>query len=305
MKRRGGEEEGAVTKRVKVSDVYEIVRSGGFRHALALQAHAEKLANDGDPTLARFCTTHGTSRLQDHLNAAWAVIDAPRALSAPPTRLAKLQECATKRQCVCGGVWKAGAALVLQNNGEDPKEFGMMVCRALSVGARRGVNMAIVGEPGCGKSMILQPLESIYRTMAPPEDGSSFTLSGLVDAEILLWQDFEYNSQTINFTDLLRLLVGERIGVRIPGQKNINCNNNAPLFYSALEKITPSRRAPAATFTRRMQAMDERFTIRQWTQPLPMQSRVAEFPHCASCFASFMLDNDAAWRRVQDGGVWL
>ena len=59
-KRLGGEEAGAVLKRVKVSDVYEIVRAGGLRHALALQAHAEKLAKGGDPALAWFCTTHGT-----------------------------------------------------------------------------------------------------------------------------------------------------------------------------------------------------------------------------------------------------
>ena len=153
--------------------------------------------------------------------------------------------------------------------------------------------------------MILQPLESIYKTMPPPEDGSSFPLSGLVDAEILLWQDFEYQSKTLNFTDLLRLLVGERIGVRIPGQKNISCNNTSPLFYSALEKITPCRRAPALTFNRKAQAMDERFTIRQWARPLPLERRKADFPHCAACFASFMLDNDAAWHLQQDGGVWL
>ena len=304
-KRAGGDGAGATPKRIRVSDVYEIVRAGGYRYALAVQAHAEKMASEGDPTLAQFCTTHGTSRLQDHLNAAWAVIDAPRALSAPPTRLAMLQECATNRQCVCNGIWKPGAVLVLQNNGEDPKEFGMSVCKALAVGARRGVNMAIVGEPGCGKSMILQPLESIFKTMPPPEDGSSFPLSGLVDAEILLWQDFEYQSKTLNYTDLLRLLVGERIGVRIPGQVNVSCNNSSPLFYSALEKITPCHRSSALTFSRKAQAMDERFTIRQWTSPLPLCHRKADFPHCAACFASFMLDNDVAWHQQQGGGVWL
>ena len=65
--------------------------------------------------------------------------------------------------------------------------------------------------------MILQPFEAIFRTMPPPEDGSTFPLSGALDAEILLWQDFEYNPGTLQFMDLLRLLVGERIGVRLPG----------------------------------------------------------------------------------------
>ena len=53
--------------------------------------------------------------------------------------------------------------------------------------------MAIVGEPGCGKSMILQPLEEIFRTMPPPEDGSTFPWAGIVNVDVTLWQDFEYN----------------------------------------------------------------------------------------------------------------
>ena len=43
----------------------------------------------------------------------------------------------------------------------------------------------------------------------------------------------------MRFADLLRLLVGEGIDVRMPGQKNVPHNNTSPLFYSALEKITP------------------------------------------------------------------
>ena len=119
--------------------------------------------------------------------------------------------------------------------------------RFLVVGARRGVHLAILGEPGSGKSMILQPLELICQTMPPPEDGSSLPLAALLDAEIILWQDFEYNHKTLNFSDLLRLVVGERIGVRLPGALNTGFNNTAPIFYSALQPITPPRWGPKAT----------------------------------------------------------
>ena len=288
-------------KRIRVGDVYEIVRAGGFRNALALQAHAETLAHQGSPTLAHFCTSHGATRLQDHLNAAWAIIDAPKALSSRPTLLAKLHECATSRRCDCGGVWKAGAAFVLQNNSEDPLRFGRDICRALALGAKRGVNMALVGEPGSGKSMILQPLESIFQTMPPPEDGSTFPMCGLIDAEIILFQDFEYDPKTVNFQDLLRLLVGERMGVRVPGQKNVFCNNRAPMFYSALEKIAPKDiKCSEQTLQRKTVAMDEHFTIRTWDHRLPPWKRVPDFPHCAACFASFMLGNGAAWHARLD-----
>ena len=297
---------GEAPKRVRVTDIYEIVRTGGFRHALALQAHAESLARAGDPSLAQFCTRHGTLRLQEHLNAAWAVLDAPRALTPAPTRLEKLKACAAEGRCVCGGLWQAGAAFVLSNNGEDPRVFGRDVCRALALGAKRGVHLGLVGEPGSGKSMIFQPLESIFRSMPPPEDGSSFPLAGALDAEVLLWQDFEYSPGTLNFMDLLRLLVGERVGVRIPGEPNRHFNNTSPLFYTALEKITPQMRGVAgANFARKLRAMDERFTLRLWSRPLPHERRVPDFPHCGPCFASFMLDNDTAWHSALGQGVFL
>jgi hypothetical protein len=281
-------------KRVRGSDVYQIVRTTGIRYTLALQAHAEKLSQDGDQTLAEFCTSYGTIKLQDHLDAAWAVLGAPKRLEAPASRIGKLRECAMNRSCACGGVWKQGAAFVLANNGECPKKFGRDVCRALAIGARRGVHIAIIGEPGSGKSMILQPLEMIFKTMPPPEDGSTFPLASLLEAEIVLWQDYEYNQKTLNFNDLLRMAVGEKIGVRIPGSINSNFNNSAPIFYSALQRITPPRWAEA--YDKKVIAINDRFTVREWSNPLPHHRRQNDFPHCAPCFASFILDNDAAWQ---------
>ena len=168
--------------------------------------------------------------------------------------------------------------------------------RFLVVGARRGVHLAILGEPGSGKSMILQPLELICQTMPPPEDRSSLPLAALLDAEITLWQDFEYNHKTLNSSDLLRLVVGERIGVRLPGALNTGFNNTAPIFYSALQPITPPRWAEV--YDKKVTAMNDRFLIRAWRVALPSARRVHDFPHCARCFASFVLDNDAAWHAV-------
>ena len=102
----------------------------------------------------------------------------------------------------------------------------------------------------------------------------------------------------MGFMDMLRLLVGERVGIRIPGQKNVSFNNKAPLFYSALQKIAPPgqpARCASMEYQRKVQAMDERFTIRNWAIPLPLNRRVPDFPQCAMCFASFVLENDAAW----------
>lgn len=75
---------------------------------------------------------------------------------------------------------------------------------------------------------------------------------------------------------------------------NSNFNNGAPIFYSALQQITPPRWAEA--YDKKVTAMNDRFTVRVWSTPLLHHRRVPDFPHCAPCFASFMLDNDAAWQ---------
>ena len=41
---------------------------------------------------------------------------------------------------------------------------------------------------------------------------------------------------------------------------------------------------------------------REWKVPLPMASRKPDYPKCAKCFASFMLDSDAEWHRATAAG---
>lgn len=291
---RRGAQGGDGEQRFRVVDIFSLVRESGIKQALVLQAKAEEMAKGGDDALAKFCTSHGSLRLQEHLNAAWAVLDAPKKLQPPPSRIDKLSTHAREGACVCGGVWKGGAALVLRNNHEDLNLFGRDVCRALLVGARRGVNMGLVGVPGSGKSMMFQPLESIYETMAPPEAGSTFPLASLVKAEVCLWQEFEYDAKTIHVTDLLRLLVGERIAVRVPGEVNIPLNNKAPIFFSSMEPVEVKSGAQKARDAKN-KAIEERFNIRTWKNPLPLTVRVPDFPHCGKCFAVFMLENDIAF----------
>ena len=238
-KQDGGDE--SKPKRVRTGDIFHIVKEHDVRSAVQLQARAAELAHDGDVSLATFCTSMGTTKIDELVASAWAVWDAPAKLQPPPTRTDKLRTCASDATCGCGGDWKEGAALVLRNNAEDMPRFGRDVCRALTLGAKRGVHMAIIGEPGCGKSMLFEPMEDIYETMPAPESGSTFPLSGLIGAEVALWQDFEYEAKTLNFQDMLRLLVGEKIGVRSPGTKNIRYKNTAPGFYTAMTKSRRSR----------------------------------------------------------------
>ena len=71
--------------RMRTGDIFHVVKEHDIRSATQLQARAEQLVRAGDSSLATFCTSMGTSKLQDIIDSAWAVRDAPKKL-LPPRR---------------------------------------------------------------------------------------------------------------------------------------------------------------------------------------------------------------------------
>ena len=120
--------------------------------------------------------------------------------------------------------------------------------------------------------------------------GSTFPLTNVMGADVLLWQDYSHDEGTVAFSDLLGMLTGESIGIRIPGRVNAKFRNKAPLFYSGRAEIQCYLRDPNATVTFN-EMMSERFTLFQFVEPLPKADRVA-ITQCAACYAKFVLTGD-------------
>ncbi|CAJ1406203.1 unnamed protein product [Effrenium voratum] len=282
----------APQKRFRSGDIFTLMEEHNLQNVLDLQGLANSLAQQGNPRLAQFCTSMGEDRLGQLLNAARGVMEAPtRVAMRQHSRLDTLRDAAMTSPCTCSGVWAPAALRTLTNNQEDVRRFCQDVCRALQLGARRGVNLAIVGVPGSGKSMLLEPLDGIFQVMGKPEARSSFPLAGALDAQVLLWQDYKHQDQTVLFEDLLSLTVGEMISVRVPHQKNQTFRNVAPLFYTSNFPLQV-RRPDLEEATRLNQAMAERFCTRQWKMPLPEAERIPDLPRCSRCCAAFYLANN-------------
>ncbi|CAJ1454062.1 unnamed protein product [Effrenium voratum] len=269
----------APQKRFRSGDIFTLMEERNLQNVLDLQGLANSLAQQGNPRLAQFCTSMGEDRLGQLLNAARGVMEAPtRVAMRQHSRLDTLRDAAMTSPCTCSG--------------SSCSSFCQDVCRALQLGARRGVNLAIVGVPGSGKSMLLEPLDGIFQVMGKPEARSSFPLAGALDAQVLLWQDYKHQDQTVLFEDLLSLTVGEMISVRVPHQKNQTFRNVAPLFYTSNFPLQV-RRPDLEEATRLNQAMAERFCTRQWKMPLPEAERIPDLPRCSRCCAAFYLANSA------------
>ena len=73
-----------------------------------------------------------------------------------------------------------------------------------------------VAVPGCGKSSLFEALPPIYKTSAKPERESSFPLSSILEAGVLLWQEFSWNDKMCSFEDLLQVAAGEQLAIRAP-----------------------------------------------------------------------------------------
>jgi hypothetical protein len=279
-------------KRERAPDFYELVRSKGFKSVPALLVHAHEEASAGRVALAEYCTRQG-HKLKSLLANAWAVVDAPARMALQSmTLLDKLKNAASLAECVCAGTWAPGAISILERNGIAADLFASAVRRALELGARRMVNIACVGEGGCGKSSLIEVLEHIFNAMPKPQRGSTFAFADLAEYDILLWQDYEHHEETVCFTDVLSVFVGESFGVRSAGVKNEKVRNKAPVFYSGRTQIQ-SRHRDAEARAQFNGMMDERFTLFRFTVPIPMQDRRVDWPQCAKCAARFYLEGCA------------
>ena len=235
--------------RERAPRIFDVLKQNDLKTVTALEAHANAEAAAGRTALAELCTKHG-AKLQGFVDAALSVADAPRRLrDATMSRLDKLRRTAAEGACDCDGVWQTGALRILELNEIDVKQFCGAVCRALSLGARRGVNVGCFGVAGCGKSTLLEPFEFIFETLGKPQKGSSFPFAKLPNSEIMLWQDFEHDEDTVAFTDLLSIFVGESVELRAPCSMNRKHRNTSPLFYAppAFEKLQVPSAKDSAT----------------------------------------------------------
>lgn len=287
-RRSSGAEEGA-QGRCRVADLFKLSQQHGLRTVSSLRLYAHDQARLGDQRWAEFCTSHKEEDLQVYLDNAWKVHE-PMSLQHERTDRVQKLVLASQAACECGGRWEGGVRFVLHYHEEDVGLFCRDIFQALAQGAGRGLNLAIVGVPGCGKSTVFESLSKIYTISAKPETGSSFALAGIIEADVLLWQEFAWDPKGCAFEDLLAVLCGEQIGVRLPGKGPVLHRNTAPMFYTSWQPLTMK-----CNDQMRMAALNggmaERFRTRRWQRPLPREGRLAKYPHCGPCFAKFVLQN--------------
>jgi hypothetical protein len=116
---------------------------------------------------------------------------------------------ALQETCKCEPIsqWQNFALELLENNGIPRESFGNAVEELLRKGRGKYRNLMLTGPANCGKTFLLNPLNSIYKTFTNPAS-TSFAWVGAEQAEVLFLNDFRWSPQIIAWHDFLLMLEG-------------------------------------------------------------------------------------------------
>ncbi|KAK2561757.1 52 kDa repressor of the inhibitor of the protein kinase [Acropora cervicornis] len=137
--------------------------------------------------MAEFIVNRGSKVVNEVLRTAWEMEEAKAAQErAAKSRLEILQE-ARGEPCTCkqASRWHASATELLEHNGISCKSFARAVKELLCKGWGKYRNTMLTGPANCGKTFLLNPLNSIFQTFTNPAT-TSFAWIGAEEAESFL-----------------------------------------------------------------------------------------------------------------------
>lgn len=124
------------------------------------------------------------------------------------TRIQILRE-SLEAECVegCNGRWIQLARETLSRNGLGLGEFSRAVVTLMTSGRGKHRNILITGPANCGKSFLLNPLQTIFRSFTNPAQ-NTFAWIGVEKAEVIYLNDLRYSEKTYPVEQLLATIGG-------------------------------------------------------------------------------------------------
>lgn len=278
-------------KSLSVYDVTQIIMAKKIKTRLQLVCLAVEQNREGKSSLAEFIANKAC-KVDEALAIAKEFSEAEtRYGRSKKTRLQLLHETKEGECCDgCEGRWFQAAVEVLCNNDISVVAFCKAVHTALRNGRGKYQNIFIHGPANSGKTFILSPLKSIYRTFCNPATGT-FAWMGVEEAEVILLNDFRWSPAVIAWADLLQALEGDT--VHFPAPKNFwnrdfELSDDTPFFATSDAPLVLIKGGCVDRINTEM--MDVRWRFFYFWKQIPQSDQVSLNP-CGRCFARLVFEN--------------
>ncbi|XP_068753262.1 D-inositol 3-phosphate glycosyltransferase-like [Montipora capricornis] len=169
----------------------EVAVQKGIKSRLELLSLANQQKKEGKTDLAEFIANRGYKAVEEALRVGWEMEEAPAKLERnQKTRMEILQEF-LQEECVStfNKKWLTITKDILQRNSIPEADFTEAVRNLLVNGRGKYRNILLKGPANCGKTFILNPLNSIFHTFSNPAT-TSFAWVGAQDCEVIFLNDF-------------------------------------------------------------------------------------------------------------------
>ena len=149
-------------------------------------------------------------------------------------------------------------------------------------------NIMIIGPANCGKTFLLNPLNTIYRTFSNPAT-STFAWVGAEQSEVIFLNDFRWSPSILPWHDMLLLLEGQQ--VHLPAPKSYFArdpvfDSDAPVFCTGKHQLVFVR--GGTIDERKTEMMAARWRLFNFFHQIPQEDQ-RNVPSCAHCFGCFIL----------------
>lgn len=281
-----------IRRRYSSYDVVEVIQQQKLYTRLELLNFASTQKKEGKIELMEFIANGGAKVVQQAIDLAQELNEAPTKLERMKKSRQQLLDEAYKSDCVtgCHGNWLKMALQLLATNELSTSSFCGAIYQALLKGRSKYNNIYVFGPANTGKTFILAPLKMIYKAFCNPASAGTFAWVGVSDCEVIVLNDFRWHPSTIQWGDMLQLLEGDTVHLPAPKnfwQKDIELTNDTPVFATADAPMVLVKCGSVDHANTQMMSVRWRF-FNFWKQ-IPQQKQVSLTP-CPCCFSKLIID---------------
>ena len=276
-------------KALSIFDVSQLAVEKGIKTRLELLAFANQQKQEGRTDLAEFIANRGGKAVEEALSVGWEMEKAEGELARSKMTRIELLYSELGKTCVegCNGRWLTMAEQVLRRNEIDLDEFAGAVRVLLREGRGKYRNMLLTGVANCGKTFLLNLLNSVFKSFCNPAT-TTFAWVGTESAEVIFLNDFRWCPQIIPWHDLLLLLEGQKVHLPAPKthfSQDVEFSRDTPIFCTSKEEFTFVR--GGMLDQRETEMMRVRWKVFSFHAQIPEEEQQCVSP-CPRCFAALI-----------------